>query len=88
MITSPMGIRDLLMANRREHMIEAPTFFFIWDMDEITADDGVTTEHMIIITDILITLDPETFIPTTTLDTKEWVQESTGAQGDLTLYPG
>ena len=45
MITSPMGIRDLLMANRREHMIEAPTFFFVWDMDEMTAEDGVIRAH-------------------------------------------
>ena len=62
MITSPGGIRDLLKANAREHKIEPPTFFFLWDVDVRKTKEGVT-EHTMIITDIPDTLDPETFIP-------------------------
>ena len=62
MITSPGGIQELLKANTREHKVEPPTFFFLWDMDERKAKEGVI-EHMMIITDIPDTLDPETFIP-------------------------
>ena len=63
MITSPGGVQDLLKANAGEHKIDPPTFFFFWDMDERKAKELGVIEHMMIITEIPDTLDPETFIP-------------------------
>ena len=48
MITSPGGVRDLLKANVREHKIEPPTFFFLWNMEEDKAIGGVIEHTMII----------------------------------------
>ena len=39
MITSPGGIRDLLKVNGRDDKIKAPTFFYLWDMDEMTMEE-------------------------------------------------
>ena len=65
MITSPGGIQDLLRANGRNDKIEAPTFFYLWDMEAITTEEGVKKEFRVVITNLLNTMDPVNFLPFT-----------------------
>ena len=62
----PGEIGEFLKANGKDHKITPPTFFFEWNMQEEQAKEGAV-EHMITITDIPTTLDPERYIPKTPL---------------------
>ena len=64
MIRSPGEISDFLKANGKEYKIIPPTCFFLWEMEGKKAEEE-GKEYTMIITDI--PMDPETFIPTTTL---------------------
>ena len=63
LIRLPGELSGFLKTKGKVYKIIPPACFFLWEIEGEPAEEG-KTEHMMMITDIPVTLDPETYIPT------------------------
>ena len=64
---SPRGICNLPKANGKDYNIEAPTFFYVCDIDDMTVEEGEKKEFTMIISDLPTTIDTEKFVSSISL---------------------